>query len=102
MRTGSCKFGANCKFNHPDPTTVGGCDPQSGYGNGGSISLQGVAQPSVPSWSSPRTLKETSFVPMMMTPTQGVTPQSSDWNGYQVNMPFEYQKPSVKRRLLYN
>lgn len=100
MRTGSCKFGANCKFNHPDPTTVGGCDPQSGYGNGGSLSLQGVTQPFVPSWSSPRTLNETSFVPVMMTPTQGVAPQSSDWNGYQVNIYFEHQKPSVKRRLL--
>ncbi|CAJ1943711.1 unnamed protein product [Sphenostylis stenocarpa] len=86
MRTGSCKFGANCKFNHPDPTTVGGCDPPS-FGNGGSISLQGVSQPSVPSWSSPRTLNETSpFVPMMLSPTQGVSAQSSDWNGYQASV----------------
>ncbi|XP_061366541.1 zinc finger CCCH domain-containing protein 43 isoform X1 [Gastrolobium bilobum] len=77
MRTGSCKFGANCKFNHPDPTAVGGCDPSSGYGNGGSISLQGA-------WSSPRTLNETSpFVPMMLSPTRGVSPKSADWNGYQ-------------------
>ncbi|TKY55294.1 Zinc finger CCCH domain-containing protein 43 [Spatholobus suberectus] len=84
MRTGSCKFGANCKFNHPDPTAVGGCDPPSGYGNGGSISLQGVSQPPVPSWSSPRTINEASpFVPMMLSPTQGVSTQSSDWNGYQ-------------------
>ncbi|KAK7330584.1 hypothetical protein VNO77_24780 [Canavalia gladiata] len=84
MRTGSCKFGANCKFNHPDPTTVGGCDPPSGYRNGGTISLQGVSQPSVPSWSSPRTLNEASpFVPVILPPTQGVTTQSSDWNRYQ-------------------
>ncbi|KAG5153812.1 hypothetical protein JHK82_011781 [Glycine max] len=88
MRTGSCKFGANCKFNHPDPTAVGGGggNPPSGYGNGGSISLQGVSQTSVPSWSSPRTLNEASpFVPMMLSPTQGVSTQSSDWNGYQVH-----------------
>ena len=84
MRTGSCKFGANCKFNHPDPCTGGGDSP-SGYGNGGSISLQGVSQPSAPSWSSPKTLNETPpFVPMMLSPTQAVSPQSSDWNGYQV------------------
>ncbi|RDX84197.1 Zinc finger CCCH domain-containing protein 43, partial [Mucuna pruriens] len=87
MRTGSCKFGANCKFNHPDPTAVGGCDPPSGYGNGGSISLQGVSQPSVPSWSSPRTLNDASpFVPMMLSPSQGVSTQSSDWNGYQASV----------------
>ncbi|KHN34381.1 Zinc finger CCCH domain-containing protein 43 [Glycine soja] len=89
MRTGSCKFGANCKFNHPDPTAVGGGggNPPSGYGNGGSISLQGVSQTSVPSWSSPRTLNEASpFVPMMLSPTQGVSTQSSDWNGYQASV----------------
>ncbi|KAK7389160.1 hypothetical protein VNO78_23995 [Psophocarpus tetragonolobus] len=87
MRTGSCKFGANCKFNHPDPTAVGGCDPPSGYGNGGSFSLQGVSQPSQPSWSSPRTLNESSpFVPMMLSPTQGISTQSTDWNGYQASV----------------
>ncbi|XP_054791282.1 zinc finger CCCH domain-containing protein 67-like isoform X1 [Prosopis cineraria] len=84
MRTGSCKFGANCKFNHPDPTTVGGSDPPSTFANGGAVSLQGVSQPSIPSWSSPRTFNETApFVPMMIPPVQGVSPQSSDWNGYQ-------------------
>ncbi|KAI9087568.1 hypothetical protein K1719_030438 [Acacia pycnantha] len=83
MRTGSCKFGANCKFNHPDPTIVGGSDPPT-YANGGAVPLQGVSQPSIPSWSSPRTLNETaSFVPMMIPPVQGISPQSSDWNGYQ-------------------
>lgn len=87
MRTGSCKFGANCRFNHPDPTTVGGSDPQSGYGNGGgSVPLRGVSQQSVSSWSSSsRKLNETPYVPMMITPTQGLAPQSPDWNGYQVN-----------------
>ncbi|XP_054804859.1 zinc finger CCCH domain-containing protein 67-like [Prosopis cineraria] len=84
MRTGSCKFGANCKFNHPDPTAVGGGDLAARYVNGGSISLQGVSQPSLPSWSSPRTLNETTaFMPMMLSPTQGVSPQSSEWNVYQ-------------------
>ncbi|AES91101.1 putative transcription factor C3H family [Medicago truncatula] len=82
MRTGSCKFGSNCRFNHPDPTTVGGSDPQSGYGNGGSVSLRGVSQQPVASWSS-RKLNETPFAPLMPTPTQGLAPQTSDWNGYQ-------------------
>ncbi|OIW18300.1 hypothetical protein TanjilG_31440 [Lupinus angustifolius] len=85
MRTGSCKYGATCKFNHPDPTTIGGPDSPSGYGNEGSISLQGVSKPSVSSWSPPRTLNETPFVPML-SPSQGVSPRSSDWNGYQAPM----------------
>ncbi|KAK7350676.1 hypothetical protein VNO77_09547 [Canavalia gladiata] len=80
MRTGSCKFGANCKFNHPDPTAVGGSDSSSGYGNG----LQGVSQSSIPSWSSTRALNESApFVPMILSPNPGVSPQSSEWNGYQ-------------------
>ena len=86
MRTGSCKYGANCKFNHPDPTAVGGQDPPTGYNDGRSISLQAVSQPAVTSWSSPRTLNEPApFVPMMFPPTQGVCPQGTEWNGYQVN-----------------
>ncbi|KAJ7945766.1 Zinc finger CCCH domain-containing protein [Quillaja saponaria] len=84
MRTGSCKYGANCKFNHPDPTAVGGCDPPSGYANGTSVSLQGVSQSSLAPWSSTGTLNETApFVPMMLSPTQGVSTQSPEWNGYQ-------------------
>ncbi|RDY04776.1 Zinc finger CCCH domain-containing protein 43, partial [Mucuna pruriens] len=84
MRTGSCKFGANCKFNHPDPTAVGGGDSPSGYGNGSSISLQGVSQSSISQWSSTRTLNEsTPFVPVILSPNPGVSPRSSEWNGYQ-------------------
>ncbi|KAK9278571.1 hypothetical protein L1049_028143 [Liquidambar formosana] len=85
MRTGSCKYATNCRFNHPDPTA--GCDPPSGYGNGGSVSLQGASQPTVASWSPSRTLNETGpFVPMMYSPTQGVPPPNSEWNGYQASV----------------
>ncbi|XP_015882360.3 zinc finger CCCH domain-containing protein 43 [Ziziphus jujuba] len=84
MRTGSCKYGANCRFNHPDPTASGGFDPSSGYGNGEPVSLPGAPQSPIASWSSPRSLNETApFVPMMLSPTQGVPPQNSEWNGYQ-------------------
>ncbi|KAL3015615.1 hypothetical protein AAZX31_06G165800 [Glycine max] len=84
MRTGSCKFGANCRFNHPDPTAIGGGDSPSGYGNGSSISLQGVSQSSISSWSSTRPLNEPApFVPVILSHNPGVSPQSSEWNGYQ-------------------
>ncbi|XP_014498626.1 zinc finger CCCH domain-containing protein 43 [Vigna radiata var. radiata] len=83
MRNGSCKFGANCKFNHPDPTAGGGDSP-SRYDNGSSVSLQGVSQSSISSWSSTRPLNEsTPFVPMILSANPGVSPQSSEWDGYQ-------------------
>ena len=85
MRNGSCKYGANCRFNHPDPTAAGACDPPSSYGNGGSVSLQAASQMNMASWSSPRTLNETAtYMPIMFSPTQGVPPPNPEWNGYQV------------------
>ncbi|PON45650.1 Zinc finger, CCCH-type [Parasponia andersonii] len=84
MRTGSCKYGANCRFNHPDPTDAAGGDTSAGYGNSGPASLQGASQSTIPSWSSPRSLNETApFVPLMLSPTQGVPSQNPEWNGYQ-------------------
>ncbi|KAF2293230.1 hypothetical protein GH714_040580 [Hevea brasiliensis] len=81
MRNGSCKYGANCRFNHPDPTTVGS-DPPSAFNNGGSAALQSSSQSSVATWSSPRGLNENApFVPIMFSATQGVTSQNPEWNG---------------------
>lgn len=86
MRNGSCKYGANCRFNHPDPTAAGGTDPPSGFGNGGTAALQSSPQSSVAPWSSPRGLSEAApFMPIMFPPTQGVPSQSPEWNGYQVS-----------------
>lgn len=94
MRTGSCKFGANCKFNHPDPTSVGGYDSTAGYGNGSTTSLQDVSQSSTPPWSSTRKFNETApFVPIIISPTPGASPRSSDWNGYQA--PFYLSERSM-------
>ncbi|XP_016189818.1 zinc finger CCCH domain-containing protein 43 isoform X2 [Arachis ipaensis] len=86
MQHGSCKFGENCKYNHPNPTT-GGCDPPPMYDNVGSISFSGVLQQSASSGSSPGTVNKTSpFLPMMLLPTQ-VSPQDSDWNAYHYQAP---------------
>lgn len=86
MRNGSCKYGVSCKYNHPDPTAVGGSDlPPSTFVNGGSAPLQAPSQSSIGSWPSPRALNEAApFVPMVFSPIQGVPPQSPEWNGYQV------------------
>ncbi|XP_065873975.1 zinc finger CCCH domain-containing protein 43 [Euphorbia lathyris] len=84
MRNGSCKYGANCRFNHPDPTAVGGSDPPSAFSNGSSPSFKSSSQSNVASWSSPRGQNETPpFMPIMFPPTQGVPSQSPEWNGYQ-------------------
>ncbi|GFP96366.1 zinc finger CCCH domain-containing protein 43 [Phtheirospermum japonicum] len=64
MRTGTCKYGISCRFHHPEPTTVGGADSPSGYGNDGSIPSQLFSSSSISSWSSPRAFNETSpFTP---------------------------------------
>ncbi|KAM1516252.1 hypothetical protein ACFXTH_015242 [Malus domestica] len=84
MRNGSCKYASNCRFNHPDPTTTGGSDPPSGYGNGGPASLQGASQSTVAPWSAPRPLNEAPvYSTLMIPPPQVVSSQNSEWNGYQ-------------------
>ncbi|GFP85052.1 zinc finger CCCH domain-containing protein 43 [Phtheirospermum japonicum] len=84
MRTGTCKYGISCRFHHPEPTTVGGADSPSGYGNDGSIPSQLVSSSSISSWSSPRAFNETSpFTPVIFSQTQGAPTSDSDWNSYQ-------------------
>ncbi|KAJ6869133.1 hypothetical protein NC651_034025 [Populus alba x Populus x berolinensis] len=83
MRNGSCKYGATCKYNHPDPMAVGGSDLTSAFVNGGTASLPAPSPSSVGSWSSPRALNDpTPFVPYVFSPTR-LPSQSSEWNGYQ-------------------
>lgn len=89
MRNGSCKFGAECKFNHPDPSTIGGTNSPSFHGNNGvsigSFSPKSTFQASSTSWSSPRHANGTTpFIPVMLSQTHGVPSQTPEWNGYQV------------------
>lgn len=81
MRNGSCKYGSNCRFNHPDPTAVGGGDPLSGYGDS---SAEGGSKDAISGWASARTSGNTApFVPVMYPPTPGAPP-NPEWKGYQV------------------
>ncbi|KAK9119939.1 hypothetical protein Scep_018032 [Stephania cephalantha] len=92
MRMGSCKFGVNCRFHHPDPTAAGLSNPVSGYSNGGPAPLHtaGVSQPTMPSWSLPRSSNDAipyldaspPYMPVMLPPPQG-THLNMEWNGYQ-------------------
>lgn len=106
MRNGSCKFGAECKFNHPDPTTVGGTDSlnSSFHGNnGGSFSPKSTFQPSSNSWSSPRHATGTTpFVPSMLSQSRGVPSQTPEWNGYQVVKYFLQLSIYLSTRTIYD
>lgn len=85
MRTGSCKYGSNCRFHHPDPTTVAGADPSPGYNNAGTVPVQAASHLAASSWSPPRALNDTApYVPPMVYPTQGIPSPNTEWNGYQV------------------
>ncbi|CAH2043701.1 unnamed protein product [Thlaspi arvense] len=102
MRNGSCKFGGDCKFNHPDPTAIGGVDsPLFRANNGGSFSPKDAPQASSTSWSSPRHLNGTGtgtgtapFIPVMYSPNRGVSPQTSEWNGYQAPSVYSSEIPA--------
>lgn len=98
MRTGSCKYGSNCRFHHPDPSTVAGGDPSSGY-NGGSAPVKSAPYPTGSSWSSPRALNGTaSFVPVVYPASQGI-PLSPQWNGYLVILLFNLTALFMKQLL---
>ncbi|XP_077250631.1 zinc finger CCCH domain-containing protein 67-like isoform X2 [Tasmannia lanceolata] len=83
MRTGSCKFATNCRFHHPDPTSVGGSDTHSEYNNGVSFPLEEhvMSRPSHESSSERVSFPDIhrSYVPTMFSPPQGVHP-SEEWN----------------------
>lgn len=104
MRTGSCGYGANCRFHHPEPTSVGDSEPNGndesvgGFDNLGNyngeptvLNLSGASQPSLASWSS-HTLSNrrvsysdtgSSSVPAMHSFPRGE--QSKDLNWHQVH-----------------
>ncbi|KAK8604629.1 hypothetical protein V6N13_099561 [Hibiscus sabdariffa] len=73
-----------CRFNHPNPTTTGACDPPSEYA-GGSVSSQAVSRANMVPWSLPRALNETAaYMPVMFSPPQVVVPPPNlEWKGYQ-------------------
>lgn len=105
MRTGSCGYGAQCCFHHPDPTSTGGSEPNwngefvggfdtFGNQNGESpvLNLSGASQPSMVPWSSnmlsnkrvPFSDNRSSYVPAMPSLPQGICPKL-ELNGHQVH-----------------
>ncbi|CAL1389013.1 unnamed protein product [Linum trigynum] len=87
MRNGSCKYGSNCRFNHPDPTVVGENENSSTIANGGSPSINASSHSNIPPWSPlpprPALSEALPYVPIMFPPNQGANSQNLEWNGYQ-------------------
>lgn len=95
MRTGTCKFGVACKFNHPQPDYFGTMFPMEGF------SLYGYSESSAPPvppytaglpWPfsrSPSTLNPPmpglqAYMPVVLPPTQSTVPMHQGWSTYMV------------------
>ncbi|CAI0548191.1 unnamed protein product [Linum tenue] len=87
MRNGSCKYGSNCRFNHPDPTVVGANEHSSPIANGGSSSINASSHSNIPPWSPPPprpALNDTPpNVPILFPSNQSTSSQNLEWNGHQ-------------------
>jgi len=85
MRNGSCKFGANCRFDHPDPTSLGP-DAISSHSNGGPVVSSNAPQSALAPWSpSPALNASPPYVPLVFPSTQGV-PSQIELNAYPVRI----------------
>ncbi|OMO95002.1 hypothetical protein CCACVL1_05646 [Corchorus capsularis] len=108
MRTGSCAYGANCRFNHPDPSAAEGSNScssvfsgfgghSSGNHNGGSnpLPLLSTSKPIGASLSLNRMSdKHDPYLDHNSSHAYG-THLNSEWNGSQEKAFHPYVAPSV-------
>lgn len=98
MRTGACKFGIACKFHHPEPTELGavlpvtpsaydpkGMSPSASSGLTYAGGIPAWSFPSAPYMSSPRMQGRAAYMPVVLSPSQGVMPTLQDWSLYTVS-----------------
>lgn len=90
MSNGSCKYGVNCWFSHPDPTSVGEYENQSGDSSERSILLPNASQSTPGSWSPFALSDSPAYVPLMFPSTQGVT-SLPEWHAYQAVQPLIHE-----------
>lgn len=102
MKTGSCKFGVTCKFNHPDPANVGAMFFASGpsvYGftgysasPGGPHSSGGYPATWPSSWTlypnNPYVQGPPAYGPHLFPPNQATMPIQQGWSTYMVSISF--------------
>ncbi|KAL5700065.1 hypothetical protein ACHQM5_025564 [Ranunculus cassubicifolius] len=112
MRNWSCKFGVACKFHHPQPS--GAVVPITGPAGYGSTSSS-VAPPSglsyadgLPAWSLPRTPYVSgtrmqgpqAYMPVVLSPSQGIIHTQQGWNNYTGTM--SQTSSTVGSNFVYN
>ena len=99
MRTGSCKFGVACKFDHPQPASLGPVLPVPGHVAFGSMAPTVVPSsglpyvggfpawslPRMPYVSSPRWQDPQSYPSVPFSPSQGII-SAQGWNTYNTYM----------------
>ena len=98
MRTGSCKFAATCKFNHPEPAGINALMTVTGSSAYPSNVSAGAPSPhpfptGVASWSLPRAQyvpssrfqRPSNFTPLIVQPQNMVSVPG--WSPYQVSYP---------------
>uniref|UniRef100_A0A2P2NGP4 Zinc finger protein n=1 Tax=Rhizophora mucronata TaxID=61149 RepID=A0A2P2NGP4_RHIMU len=114
LRTGSCKFGVACKFHHPQPSALGTGLPLTGTAAFGSTG-QTVVPPSVvpyvglPTWSlprapymsGPRVQGPQAYMPVVLSPSQGVV-SAQGWNTYVGNLSPMHSGSILGSHLIYN
>lgn len=92
MRTGYCKFGFACKFNHPQPSATPGTAFPFPASIGPSITspsghpLMGGISPWLPRhyMSNPQTNGFPSYLPYVFPSSHGIIPTQHGWNSYTV------------------
>ncbi|KAJ8636088.1 hypothetical protein MRB53_010355 [Persea americana] len=115
MRTGSCKFGIACKYDHPQPAAVGAVlpivpsaycytgaqmTPTSGLSNVGDLpawSLPNVSYMSTSHMQSPL-----SYMPVVLSPSQGMIPAQQGWSTYMSALSPGSSSDTITTNLVYN
>jgi len=105
MRTGTCAYGANCRFNHPDPTIANELEPRNSLANGNSLrsdnnfpktnevmQSSGVLQGTLSNGMNSK--KSFTYASKMDTYHQGM-PENPGWNQDQVNFDILVCEPSL-------
>ncbi|KAH7576683.1 hypothetical protein ACOSQ2_002798 [Xanthoceras sorbifolium] len=115
MRTGSCKFGVACKFHHPQPASIGtglqvtgtaalgsmgsSVLPSSGLSYAGGLPTWSL--PRAPYVSGPRLQGSQGYMPVIVSPSQGIVP-APGWNTYMGNMSPISSSGVLGSNLIYN
>ncbi|XP_050206381.1 zinc finger CCCH domain-containing protein 3-like [Mercurialis annua] len=115
MRTGSCKFGVACKFHHPQPAPLGAGLPVTGPSATGPMTSSNTPSSGppyvggLPTWSlprapyvsGPRLQAPQTYMPVVVSPSQGVVP-AQGWNTYVGNLSPMSSAGVVGSGLAYN